>query len=150
MCKNHFWSFNSFHMLAKFNKLVTLSHFVYLRGGEVGLLCLACLLGSSCWGCWPRLLKRASARPRILLSRLPLPSSLLRHSVCWVLLQCYITVNSAMAASQNGLCSYKLSSHKQTNIMQIMTKIITLFNYLIFYHREIVKLEIILWHFPSS
>ncbi len=34
---------------------------------------------------------------------------------------CYITVDSAMGASQNGFCSYKLSSHKKTNIMQIMT-----------------------------
>jgi len=25
---------------------------------------------------------------------------------------CYITVDSAMAASQNGFCSYKLSFHK--------------------------------------
>jgi hypothetical protein len=33
---------------------------------------------------------------------------------------CYITVDSAMAASQNGFCSYKFSSiHKKTNIMQI-------------------------------
>ncbi len=35
---------------------------------------------------------------------------------------CYITVDSAMAASQNGFCSYKLSIHKKTNITQIMTK----------------------------
>jgi hypothetical protein len=40
-----------------------------------------------------------------------------------------------MAASQNGFCFYKLSIHK----MQIMTKNITIFIYLIFYHREIVK-----------
>ncbi len=33
--------------------------------------------------------------------------------------------DSAMAASQNGFCSYKLSIHKKTNIMQIMTKNIT-------------------------
>ncbi len=46
-----------------------------------------------------------------------------------------------MAASQNGFCSYKLSIHKKTNIMQIMTKNITIFIYLIFYHREIVKLD---------
>jgi hypothetical protein len=37
---------------------------------------------------------------------------------------CYITVDSAMAASQNGFCSYKLSIHKKTNIMQIMKKIL--------------------------
>ncbi len=35
---------------------------------------------------------------------------------------CYNEVDSAMAASQNGFCSYKLSIHKKTNIMQIMTK----------------------------
>ncbi len=29
-----------------------------------------------------------------------------------------------MAASQNGFCSYKLSIHKKTNIMQITTKIL--------------------------
>ncbi len=39
-----------------------------------------------------------------------------------------------MAASQNGFCSYKLSINK--NIMQIMTKNITFFINLIFYHRE--------------
>ncbi len=49
---------------------------------------------------------------------------------------CYITVDSAMAASQNGFCSYKLSFHKKTNIMQIVTINISIFNYLIFYHRE--------------
>jgi hypothetical protein len=54
---------------------------------------------------------------------------------------CYITVDSAMAASQNGFCSYKLSFHKKTNIMQIMTKNIKIFIYLVFYHREIVKLD---------
>jgi hypothetical protein len=36
----------------------------------------------------------------------------------------YITVDSAKAASQNGFCSYKLSIHKKTNIMQIMIKIL--------------------------
>ena len=46
-----------------------------------------------------------------------------------------------MAASQNGFCSYKLSTQKKTNIMQIMIKNITIFIYLIFYHREIVKLN---------
>jgi hypothetical protein len=54
---------------------------------------------------------------------------------------CYITVDSAMAASQNGFCSYRLSIHKKTNIMQIMTKNITFFINLIFYHKEIVKLQ---------
>jgi hypothetical protein len=48
---------------------------------------------------------------------------------------CYITVDSAMAASQNGFCSYNLSFHKKTNIMQIVTKNITIFIYLSFYHR---------------
>ncbi len=46
-----------------------------------------------------------------------------------------------MAASHNGFCSYKLSIHKKTNIIQIMTKNITIFMYLIFYHRKIVKLD---------
>jgi hypothetical protein len=54
---------------------------------------------------------------------------------------CYITVDSAMAASQNEFYFNKLSIHKQTNIMQIMTKNITIFFYLIFYHREIVELN---------
>ncbi len=44
-----------------------------------------------------------------------------------------------MAASQNGFCSYKLSFHKKTNIMQIMQKVLQ--TYLVFYHREIVKLD---------
>jgi len=35
---------------------------------------------------------------------------------------CYITVDSAMAASQSAFFSYKLSFHKKTNIIQIMTK----------------------------
>jgi hypothetical protein len=46
-----------------------------------------------------------------------------------------------MAASQNGFCSFKLSIHKKTNIMQIVTKNIALFINLIFFHREIVKLD---------
>ncbi len=46
-----------------------------------------------------------------------------------------------MAASQNGCCSYNHSIHKKTNIMQIMTKNITIFIYFIFYHREIAKLD---------
>ncbi len=58
---------------------------------------------------------------------------------------CYITVDSAMAASQNGFCSYKFSIHKKTSIMQIMAKNIKIFIYLIFYHREIVKL----YHFMT-
>ncbi len=45
-----------------------------------------------------------------------------------------------MAASQKGFRSYKLSIHKKTNIMQIMTKNIKICIYLIFYQREIVKL----------
>ncbi len=48
-----------------------------------------------------------------------------------------------MAASQNGLCSYKLSINRKTNIMQIMTKNIKIFICLIFNHREIVKLDYI-------
>jgi hypothetical protein len=36
-------------------------------------------------------------------------------------------VDSGMAASQNGFCSYKFSIHKKTNIMQIMTIYITIF-----------------------
>ncbi len=46
-----------------------------------------------------------------------------------------------MAASQNGFCTYKLSIHKKTNIMQIMRKNITIFIYSIFYYRKIVKLD---------
>ncbi len=55
------------------------------------------------------------------------------------------------------ICSYKLFIHKKTNIMQIMTKSVTVFIHLIFYYREIVKLydfmtlslnypNIVLWH----
>ncbi len=51
-----------------------------------------------------------------------------------------------MAASQNEFCSYKLSIHKKTNIMQIMTKTIKTFIYLIFSYREIVKLD----HFDAA
>ncbi len=59
-----------------------------------------------------------------------------------MLLQCcYKTVDSAMAASQNGFCSYRLSIHSKNNIMQIMTKNIRIFIYFIFYHKEIVKLD---------
>ncbi len=54
---------------------------------------------------------------------------------------CYITVDSAMAASQNGFCPDKLSIHKKTDIMQIMTKNIKIFINLLFYNREIVKLD---------
>jgi hypothetical protein len=50
-------------------------------------------------------------------------------------------VDSAMAASQNGFCSYKLSTQKKTNIMQIMIKNITGFIHSIFYHIKIVKLD---------
>jgi hypothetical protein len=46
-----------------------------------------------------------------------------------------------MAASQKGFWSYKLSIPKKTTIMQIMTKKFTIFIYLIYYHREIVKLD---------
>ncbi len=46
-----------------------------------------------------------------------------------------------MAAPQNGFFFYKLSIHKKTNIMPLMTKNITIFISLIFYHREIVKLD---------
>jgi hypothetical protein len=41
----------------------------------------------------------------------------------------------------NGFCSHKLSIHKKTNIMQTMAKILQFFIYLIFHHREIVKLD---------
>jgi hypothetical protein len=50
-------------------------------------------------------------------------------------------VDSAMAASQNGFCSYKLSIHKKTNIMQIMTKNIANFIYLIFYQKKIAEID---------
>jgi hypothetical protein len=46
-----------------------------------------------------------------------------------------------MAASRNGFCSYKLSIHNKTNIMQIMTQNITIFIYLNFFHSEIVTLD---------
>ncbi len=46
-----------------------------------------------------------------------------------------------MAASQNGFCSYKLSIHKKTNIMQIMTKNIANFIYLIFYQKKIAEID---------
>ncbi len=39
------------------------------------------------------------------------------------------------------ICSYKIYIHKKTNIMQIMTNSITFFINLIFYNREIVKLD---------
>ncbi len=68
-----------------------------------------------------------------------------KHVFCWC---CYIT-DSAMAASQNGFCSCKLSIHKKTNIMQIMTNHITIYNYLIFNHREIVKLDHLMTLFLS-
>jgi hypothetical protein len=42
-------------------------------------------------------------------------------------------VDSAKVASQNGFCSYKLSIHKKTNIMQVID--------VIFCYREIVKLD---------
>ncbi len=48
---------------------------------------------------------------------------------------CYITVDSAMAALQKGFCSHKLSIHKKTNIKYYADY------YIIFYHREIVKLD---------
>jgi hypothetical protein len=48
---------------------------------------------------------------------------------------CYITVDSAMAASQNAFFSYKLSCHKKTNIMQIMTKNIKI----LFYESPIIE-----------
>jgi hypothetical protein len=54
---------------------------------------------------------------------------------------CYITVDSAMAASQIGFCSFKLSIHKKTNIMKIMTNNINIFIYLIFFYREVVKID---------
>ncbi len=54
---------------------------------------------------------------------------------------CYITVDSAMAASQNGFCFYKLTIRKKTNIIHTMTKNITIFINIICYHREIVKLD---------
>jgi hypothetical protein len=57
-------------------------------------------------------------------------------------------VDSAMAASQNGFCSYKLSIYKKTN-MQIMTENIKIFINLIFYHREIVKLDDFMTLSPS-
>ncbi len=69
-----------------------------------------------------------------------------RNSLIWKDLRCcYVTVESAMAASQNGFCSSKLSIQKNINIMQIMRKILH-FLWIYFYHREVVKLDH-LWHF---
>ncbi len=58
---------------------------------------------------------------------------------------CGIKVDSAIVASQNGFCYYKLSIHKKTNIIQITRKNITFFISSIFYHRKIVKL----YHFMT-
>jgi hypothetical protein len=53
-------------------------------------------------------------------------------------------VDFALDASQKDFSSDKLSIRKKTNIMQIMTKNITIFIYFIFYHREIEKLDYIM------
>ncbi len=53
---------------------------------------------------------------------------------------CYIKVDSAMTASRNGFCSYKLSIHKKTIICRLWPKILQFF-YLTFFHSEIVKLD---------
>ncbi len=50
-------------------------------------------------------------------------------------------MDSAMAALQNGFCSYYFSIQKKSNSMQIMTKNTIFFIYLIFYHRKIGKLD---------
>jgi hypothetical protein len=53
---------------------------------------------------------------------------------------CYITVDSAMAASQNGFCFYKITKltiRKKTNIIHTMTKNIKIFINIICYHREL-------------
>ncbi len=63
-----------------------------------------------------------------------------RAGLSWVLLH-NGGFGNTVASSQNGFCSYKLSIHKKINIMQIITKNITVFIYLIFYHREILKLD---------
>jgi hypothetical protein len=49
---------------------------------------------------------------------------LLKKCLC-----CYITVDSATAASQNWFDSYKLSLDKKTNIIQIMTNLFFIFYY---------------------
>ncbi len=55
---------------------------------------------------------------------------------------CYITVESAMAASQNGFCSCKLSIRKKPIQCRLCQKTLQkIFIYLIFIHREIMKLD---------
>jgi hypothetical protein len=55
-----------------------------------------------------------------------------------ILCCCYITVDSAMVASQNRFRTYKLSFPKKINITQKMGEKIDLFT-LIFYDRLVVK-----------
>jgi hypothetical protein len=59
----------------------------------------------------------------------PAPFQLVEKTSILKVRCCYITVDSAIAASQNGFNSYKLSINKKSNIMQIMTKNIKMFIY---------------------
>jgi hypothetical protein len=54
-------------------------------------------------------------------------------------------VDSAMVASQNGFCSYKLSCHKKQYNADYDPKYYFFIN-LIFYHREIAKLDHFMTH----
>jgi hypothetical protein len=62
-------------------------------------------------------------------------SSQTRNNSCRNIRCCYITVDSAFAASQNGFCSYKQYLHIRIPTWQKLYIFITY----IFYHRSIVK-----------
>jgi hypothetical protein len=52
---------------------------------------------------------------------------------------CYITVDFASAASQNGFCTHNLSLNKKANISKKLTKAIGFLMTLTFYQRAVVK-----------
>ena len=60
----------------------------------------------------------------------------------------YKTVDSATAASQNGLCSYEFFLHEKTNDIQKMTKNIKKL-LLLFYRRAVVKQDQYMTHILS-
>ncbi len=68
--------------------------------------------------------------------------TLIRSRCC-----CYIMVKSAMVASQNGFCSYKLSRHDNNNIIQNMTKSSSFLCTFMFYHQSVVKQYHFMTHF---
>jgi hypothetical protein len=57
---------------------------------------------------------------------------------------CNIIVDLAATASQNVFRTFMVSPHEKTNIIKKITKknLITT----VFYHREVVKQKIIIWH----